>query len=96
MNTVETKNKILDYLFALSQRQYFNGAASVGYNGKLLLSQGFGKSNFQNNLNNTRTTKFKIGSITKAFTAIGILQLFEKDSLDIFSPINDYVDFPSR
>jgi CubicO group peptidase (beta-lactamase class C family) len=95
MNTHEVQKKILDYLLSLSGRQYFNGSVSVGYKGKLLVSEGFGKANFQNNRINTPTTKFKIGSITKSFTAICILQLYEKGLLDIYSPINEYIDFPS-
>lgn len=94
MNNVEIQEQILDYLIYLNKRQYFNGSVSVGYKGKLLLSEGFGKSNFQNNLNNTPITKYKIGSITKSFTATCILQLNE-NLLDIYSPINNYVDFPS-
>lgn len=82
MNTVEIQEQILDYLIYLNKRQYFNGSVSVGYKGKLLLSEGFGKSNFQNNLNNTPITKYKIGSITKSFTATCILQLNE-NLLDI-------------
>jgi CubicO group peptidase (beta-lactamase class C family) len=95
MNKVEVQKKILDYLFSLSERQYFNGAVSVGYKGELLVSEGFGKSNFQYNLNNISTTKFKIGSITKSFTATCILQLYENGLIDIYCPINHYVDFPS-
>jgi CubicO group peptidase (beta-lactamase class C family) len=95
MNTHEVQKKIQEYLLVLSERQYFNGSVTVGYKGKLLVSEGFGKANFQNNRNNTPTTKFKIGSITKSFTAVCVLQLYENGLLDIYSPIRKYIDFPS-
>jgi CubicO group peptidase (beta-lactamase class C family) len=95
MKKIEVQEKILDYLFALSERNYLNGAVSVGYKGELLVAQGFGKSNFQYNISNTSRTKFKIGSITKSFTATCIMQLYENKLLDIYSPISHYIDFPS-
>lgn len=36
---------------------------------------------------------FEIGSVTKQFTSVGILQLAEKDSLDLNDSFTDYIDF---
>ncbi len=37
------------------------------------------------------TTLFRIGSVTKTLTAIGLLQLIDKDLVDINAPITDYL-----
>ena len=37
-------------------------------------------------------TKFNIGSVTKVFTALAIMQLYEKGLLDIDKPVSDYIN----
>jgi len=39
---------------------------------------------------NTEPTKYRIGSITKQFTAAAILQLVEKKSISLDDPISKY------
>lgn len=94
MNDAVLQKKIEHYLFALDERGYLNGAVAVGHKGQTLISEGFGKCNIQYNLTNTPSTKFKIGSITKSFTALCILQLYENDRLHINDCITKYIDFP--
>ena len=38
-------------------------------------------------------TLFKVASISKIITTIGVLKLYEKGLLDLDSNINDYLDF---
>ena len=56
----------------------FNGAALVAENGKVIYKKGYGLANFEWNIPNTPDTKFRLGSITKQFTATLILQLVER------------------
>jgi len=39
----------------------------------------------------TQDTVFRIGSITKTFTAIAVLQLWERGLVDLDAPANDYL-----
>jgi len=60
-------------------------------NGKVLLSQGFGKRNVSENLNVTPRTLFPIGSSSKAFTSAAIAMLVEEGKLKWDKPIKDYL-----
>jgi CubicO group peptidase (beta-lactamase class C family) len=60
----------------------------VIHHGKILLNQGYGLANIEKNQPNTPLTIFRLGSITKQFTAMAILQLYDKQMLQI----DDYVE----
>jgi CubicO group peptidase (beta-lactamase class C family) len=51
----------------------FMGAVLVAENGKVLLSKGYGSANLEWNIPDSPSTKFRLGSITKQFTAGSIL-----------------------
>lgn len=55
----------------------FNGSVLPDKKGKVLVCQGYGMANLDKKLPNNPTTIFRIGSITKQFTALAILQLQE-------------------
>jgi CubicO group peptidase (beta-lactamase class C family) len=56
--------------------------------GKILLNKGYGLANIEQSEPNTPLTVFRLGSITKQFTSMAILQLYDKQMLQI----NDYVE----
>ena len=60
-------------------------------NGKVLLSQGFGKRNMTENLDVTPRTLFPIGSSSKAFTSAAIAMLVEEGKLEWDKPIRHYL-----
>jgi CubicO group peptidase (beta-lactamase class C family) len=79
-------------------------AADVNLNGTILVSKGdeilfqkaYGFANKEENIKNTTDTVFPIGSLTKSFTAISILQLEEEGKLSIDQPLSAYVQgFPN-
>lgn len=53
-------------------------------------SKGFGASNLAENTPMTSDTLYGIGSCTKSFTALGIVQLAEQGALDISDPVSEY------
>jgi CubicO group peptidase (beta-lactamase class C family) len=61
----------------------FNGAALVAENGKVIFKKGFGLADFEWKIPNAPDTKFRLGSITKQFTATLILQLVEEGKLSL-------------
>ena len=63
---------------ACVQVNNFNGSISVAKDGKFVLSQGYGLADFEHNIANSPETKFRIGSITKQFTAMAIMILQER------------------
>ena len=64
--------------------------AVVDTNG-ILLAEGFGKADKQNNISANSNTLFPIASITKTFTGIAIMQLVEKGLIDLDKPIENYI-----
>ncbi|MFN0106827.1 MAG: serine hydrolase [Bryobacteraceae bacterium] len=82
----------MDYMAAASKAGAFMGTVLVAQDGKVLFSNGYGYANAEHNVLNTVDTKFRLGSITKQFTALAVLQLQEQGKLNVFDPMCDYVE----
>src|SRR5436190_10198798 len=67
--------KIDALLTAYNQQRFFNGSALVAESGKVILRKGYGLANMEWQIPNTPDTKFRLGSITKQFTSMVIMQL---------------------
>src|SRR5436190_827268 len=70
----------------------FNGSALVAEHGNVILKKGYGLANMEWNIPNEPDTKFRLGSITKQFTATLILQLAEQGKLKLDGKVSDYLD----
>src|SRR5580765_2519490 len=66
-------------------------AMGVVRNGSLEFFYGHGLANIRSNTPITEDTVFRIGSITKTFTAIAVMQLWEQGLVDLDAPANDYL-----
>jgi CubicO group peptidase (beta-lactamase class C family) len=69
----------------------FNGAALVAENGKVIYKGGFGMANMEWGVPVTTDTRFRLGSITKQFTAVLALQLVEQGKLRLDAKLSDYL-----
>lgn len=67
------------------------GTILVSQGGHVLLDKGFGSANLEWKIPNSPTTKFRLGSITKQFTAAAILLLEERGKLNIQDPVSHYI-----
>jgi CubicO group peptidase (beta-lactamase class C family) len=67
------------------------GAALVARGADVLLNKGYGFANLEWDIPNTPTTKFRLGSLTKLFTAASILLLEERGRLKIDDPVKKYL-----
>ena len=73
----------------------FNGSVLVSDQGKVIYKKGFGMANMEWDIPNEANTKHRLGSITKQFTAMLILQLVAEGKLDLQAPITTYLpDYP--
>ncbi|MCK4783890.1 MAG: beta-lactamase family protein [Desulfobacteraceae bacterium] len=79
------------FLTALIEQDRFSGSILVAKDGKVVISEGYGMANLEHEVPNTPQTKFRLGSITKQFTAMAILQLQQQDKLDVQDPICKYI-----
>lgn len=61
--------------------------------GEVVYQRGYGSRDLETGLPATPRTLYGIGSITKSFTAIALLQLQEKGLLSLEDPVSRYLDF---
>src|SRR6266508_2575110 len=66
-------------------------AVGVVRNGSLEFFLGHGLADIASSSPVTGDTVFRIGSITKTFTAIAVMQLWEQGLVDLDAPANDYL-----
>ena len=69
----------------------FNGSILVADKGKVIYEKGFGMANMEWGIPNAPDTKFRIGSITKQFTATLILQLVDEGKIKLDGKLSDYL-----
>jgi len=75
----------------------FNGSVLVSEGGKIIYSKGIGLANIEWNIPNTPDIKFRLGSVTKQFTAAIIMQLVEKGKLNVDQKITDVLkNYPKQ
>lgn len=88
----QDKSVKIDELMKLYQSYgQFNGAVLVAENGKVIYKKGFGLANMEWNIPNEPDTKFRLGSITKQFTAALILQLVEQGKIKLDGKLSEYL-----
>ena len=71
----------------------FNGAALVARNGRVIFARGYGYANLEWRIPNDPDTKFEIGSMTKQFTALLVLQFVNEGKLKLDGHIADYLPY---
>jgi CubicO group peptidase (beta-lactamase class C family) len=84
--------KFDEYLTAITKQGRFTGSVLVAREGKVVFSKGYGMANLEFDIPNTPNTKFRLGSVTKQFTAASILLLQERGKLNVQDPICKYVE----
>ena len=91
----QTKNPVdvprMEQIIQSYVPKQFMGTVLVAEDGKVLLDKGYGFANLEWQVPNTSTTKFRLGSITKQFTATSILLLEEHGKLKVEDPVKKYM-----
>ncbi|TXF74872.1 serine hydrolase domain-containing protein [Chryseobacterium sp.] len=75
---------------ALDQNKKFMGSVAVSKEGKTIYNSAFGFADAENNIKNTPDTKFRIGSISKTFTAVLVMKALEENRLKLEDPLSKY------
>ncbi len=82
----------IDSLFRHSARSMqFNGNVLVVNNNRILYQQSFGYSDFGHKTPLTAETAFQLASVSKQFTAIAILMLYQKQMLDLDDSLQRFI-----
>jgi CubicO group peptidase (beta-lactamase class C family) len=98
VSCAQSKVDKLDKLIgAYAEYGKFNGSVLVAEKGKVIYKKGFGLADMEWNIANQPDTKHRLGSITKQFTAMLIMQLVEQGKLKLDVPISTYLpDYPKK
>lgn len=89
--TREVGRRLDRYMQTQVKSNHFTGTVLVARNGKFLLAKGYGYSNAEWETPNTLQTKFRLGSLTKQFTATAIMQLRAKGLLSLQDSVCKYL-----
>jgi CubicO group peptidase (beta-lactamase class C family) len=75
----------------------FSGAVLVAADGKPVFEQAYGLADRARAIPNTVTTRFRIGSMNKMFTAVSVLQLVQAGKISLDDPLGKYLpDYPNK
>ncbi len=80
-----------EFVATYAKEHHFNGTVLIERKGEVQQVASFGLADFAFGVPNTRDTEYKIASITKLFTSVLILQLYEQGKLDLGAPIATYL-----
>lgn len=87
----DNKQQKIESLFKyLEENNLFNGNVLVEEKGNIIFQKSFGIANAEWNIPNTDKSKFEIGSVTKQFTAMVILQLNEEGKLSLNAKLSEF------
>ena len=85
------KEQIEVLLTKYNALRQFNGSVLVATRDGVLLKKGYGLANFEWNILNTPDTKFRLGSITKQFTSMVIMQLVAEGKIKLDEKMTTYL-----
>jgi len=91
--TTFDKKKLDHYFDTLEQNNKFMGSVSVSKDGEIIYSKSIGFADVESKIKATDKTKYRIGSISKSFTAVLVLKAVENNKLDLSTTINKW--FPT-
>lgn len=70
----------------------FSGSILLAEGKQVIINNSYGFADREKGIKNESNTKFLIGSISKIFTAVAIMKLYEEEMLDISESVNKYLD----
>lgn len=80
-----------------ADRGQFDGAILVARGDSILLADGWGLGNREWSIPNDIDTRFRLGSLTKAFTGVLVMRLVQDGALALSDPIGQYIPgLPAR
>lgn len=86
-----TKQHLDDYFTQLESAKRFSGSVLVAKRGKIVFQHGYGKTDYERNIDNKAGTVYSIASLTKAFTAMSVMILAERGQLRLSDTVATYI-----
>lgn len=93
LNAQDKAQKIDEFIQKMVEYNSFTGTALAADNREIIFKKGYSLANREWNIPNDIDTKFRLGSITKQFTAAIILKLREEGKLKLEDKLTDHVKY---
>lgn len=87
------KTKLDKYFNSIDDNKKFMGSVAVSKNGEIIYLKSVGYADINNKIKANNETKYRIGSISKSFTAILVLKAIENKKLELNQTIDKW--FPT-
>lgn len=87
------KEKLDSYFNLLEENNKFMGSVAVSKDGEIIYTKSVGFADVEKNIKATENSKYRIGSISKSFTAVLVLKAIEENKLDLNQSIDKW--FPT-
>ena len=84
--------KIDEYMNAVVKAESFSGSILVARRGAPIVSKSYGMADLEGRVPNTGKTRFRIGSLTKGFTAAAVMLLQERGKLSVQDSVCKHVE----
>ncbi len=91
VSEAEILAKVEEYMAVRTSRDHFSGTILIARAGRPIVRKAFGKANLELDVPSSIETKYRLGSVTKQFTAACILILQERGKLKLSDPIHKYL-----
>lgn len=82
--------KLNNYFDVLESKGKFMGSVALAKEGKIIYTKSSGYRDVENNIKADADTKYRIGSISKTFTAVLVFKAIAADLLSLDTPLKDY------
>jgi CubicO group peptidase (beta-lactamase class C family) len=92
-DTPDNAAKIDKFMSQYADGCSFTGTVLVSDHDKVIFKKGYGRANREWNIPNTPDVKFRLGSITKQFTSMLIMQQVAKGSIKLDGHLSDYLPY---
>ena len=79
------------YEALIKKHKVIGTSIAIVKDGEIIYANGYGYQNVKDSIRADENTIYRIGSCTKSFTALSLMQLDEKEKLNVDNPIQDYV-----
>ena len=87
------KAKLDNYFDKLEENNKFMGSVAVAKNGEIIYTKSVGFVDVENKVKATEKSKYRIGSVSKSFTAVLVLKAVEEKIIDLEQTIDKW--FPT-
>jgi CubicO group peptidase (beta-lactamase class C family) len=91
-STAQSKSSLINKVVqSYYNQEKFIGSILVADSNRIILKKGFGYANAELKVKNSSSTKFRIASMSKAFTALLVLQFVEEGKIHLDSTVSTYL-----